>query len=301
MMRKTLICVLAVMVCACSSCSFFIPTLANNGNTKQSSPLAPAQQPKDAVIVDYVYIRVSYEQRDLLTALWQDGSTNEQVIPVELRKRLAKEGLRIGVQGVSMSQSLSRLLEIDKVRLEESTGNLLVRTTETPTSITNNITEVGVEDLTVEQMIKRWQIALQPGKSVKFKTYDDPLPEAAVFWNDSGFCGKAFPKALGVVEISAISYPDGSGVRFDILPILEYGDTKRNFVINTGNLMPENRQENLKFDNLKSSVKLLPGQWLFIGPSCVDPPGIGRHFFSRERGQRELKIIAIRLAGSSQY
>jgi len=43
------------------------------------------------------------------------------------------------------------------------------------------------------------------------------------------------------------------------------------------------------------SIKLLPGQWLVIGPTGPNPPGLGKPFFTRDNGRAEQKIMVFRL------
>ncbi len=281
----------AALLCTNLSCSMIDP-LPHPEIVGKNGPLKPMQNDPNTVFVDLFQIRVRFEQRDLLQALWQDPSTCEQVLPVALRRRLSEEGFRVGVQGKMMSRSLARLLEIDKVRLEESSGNSPVE----PKTV-SGMPGMSAEELLIEPLVSRRQYSFLPGKRWEINAGDE-IPEIAIFWNDGGVCGKTFPKAQCLLELAAVPQPDGNGVRFDISPQIQYGEPKQTVRVAHGNLIPEVGRPKWVFDQLKTSVNLLPGQWLLIGASGEKPSGIGRYFFARDKEQPELKLIAIRLSSA---
>jgi len=246
------------------------------------------------VAVDFYRVRIRHEQRQLLEDFWNDDGTTEQVVPADLRRCLANEGIRIGVQGRTLSPTLARLLELDKVQLAESTGRIAERTTDRQQTATH---ELSSEEMLLEPLVDYQLLTLSalPGIRWILNTYNDPLPQAVLFWNQGGLCGKTYPKAQGTIELSAITYPDGSGIRLDLLPILEYGDPKQTSRYSNGIYIPDVSRDKLRYDSLKMSIKLLPGQWLVIGPTGPNPPGLGKPFFTRDNGQPEQKIMVFRL------
>ena len=246
------------------------------------------------VAVVFYRVRIRYEDRQLLEDFWNDDGTTDLVIPVDLRRRLAAEGIRIGVQGRSLSPTLARLLELDKVQLAESSGKITERTTDIQQA---DSFEINTNEMLLEPLVNRqfFTLSALPGKRCIVNTYDDPLPKTTLFWNQGGLCGKTYLKAQGTIDLSTIAYPDGSGIRFDLLPVLKYGDPKHTSRFANGFYIPEFDQEKLTYDSLKMSIKLLPGQWLVIGPTGPNPPGLGKPFFTREKGQPEQKIMIFRL------
>ncbi len=287
------VCGLLLLSQGCRSI-FDRPVEKNEKEQPSSKLLNPIAVSKDVVAVDLRRVRVRYEQRHLLTDFWNDDGTTDQVIPVDLRRRLAEEGIRVGVQGRSLSPTLARLLEVDKIQLEEATGKIAERTTDLKQPQSDGISS---EEMLIEPLVNQQMLTLSalPGKSWRVNTYDDPLPQVTLFWNQGGWCGKTYPKAQGMIELSTIVYPDGSGVRFDLLPVLEYGDPKQTSSMFNGAWIPEFSRDRLPYDSLKISVKLLPGQWLVLGPTGEDPPGLGKSFFTRDKGRPEQKIMVFRL------
>jgi len=273
-----------------SSCSLFIPPTQIE-KKQPAKILQPVGVDKDVVAVEFYRVRIRHEQRQLLEDFWNDDGTSEQVIPVELRRRLADEGIRIGVQGRSLSPTLARLLELDKVQLAESTGKIAERTTDVKQT---NFAEISSEEMLLEPLVNHQWLTLTAGKRWAINTYDDPLPQTVLFWDQGGLCGKTYPKAQGTIDLSAVVSPDGTGIRFDLLPILEYGDPKQTSRLSNGAYIYDFGRDKLIYDPLKMSIKLLPGQWLVVGPTGPNPPGLGKPFFIRDKGQPEQRILIFR-------
>ncbi len=87
-------------------------------------------------------------------------------------------------------------------------------------------------------------------------------------------------------------------VHFQLIPELEFGDVQTQLPIIGGAIVPTARKPTKAFENLTVSARLLPGQWLLIGPASELPTGIGRYFFTRAIGDTEQKLVAIRLAST---
>ena len=290
-------CVCGLLLCSQSSCSLFdSPSkLENEPSTAAQKLLNPIGVSKDVVAVDFYRVRIRYEQRQLLEDFWNDDGTSDQMIPIDLRRRLAEEGIRIGVQGRSLSPSLARIRDIDKVQYAEATGKIAEQTAETQFA---PVSKISSDEMLLEPLVNQQLLTLSalPGKSWTVYTYDDVLPQISLFWHQGGWCGKTYPKAQGTVKLSTVTYPDGTGIRFDLLPILEYGDPKQTSRMSNGAYIREIGRDKLIYDSLKISVKLLPGQWLVLGPTGPNPPGLGKHFFTRNREQPEQKIMIFRLS-----
>ena len=289
--QSLLLPVCGLLVCALSSCSLF-PQPAKFEKETPPKILSPVSANKDVIAVDFYRVRIRYEDRQLLEDFWNDNGTSDQVIPVDLRRRLAEEGIRIGVQGRSLSPTLARLLELDKVQLAESTGRIAERTTDFHPV---DPSEISSDEMLLEPLVNQQLYTLLPGKRWIVNTYDDVLPKTVLFWDQGGLCGKTYHKAQGTIDLSAIAFPDGSGIRFDLLPILAHGDPKQTSRFIGGGYTYDVARDKLPYDSLKMSIKLLPGQWLVVGPTGPNPSGLGKPFFTRDRGQPEQRILVFRL------
>lgn len=300
MLRPTVItvylCSLAVMLFLVSlslSCSSIDPAQKITHGSKKS-PLQPINVNPDAVYVDFFRIRVRSEHQPLLQAFWDDPSTYEQDIPAPLRRQLAEQGIRIGIQGRTLSQSLARLLAIGQTKPEKTTLQ------QGPDSSVHPVNEDGIkaELLLSEPLVQQSRYSFMPGKRWEVYPYDEIIPEVTLFWNDNGLCGRTFPKAQSMIEMTATPLQGESGVRFDLLPLLHYGDPKQSVRVSHGQIVQETAKSKKIFEDLKTSVRLLPGQWLLIGPTSEKPPGLGRYLLTQSTEQPEQKLLVLRLASS---
>lgn len=290
----------ALILSAMSSCSLFKETSQLGIDDTPESVLLTRQTREDVIAVDFYRISVRYEQRQLLEDFWNDGSTTDQVIPIELKRRLADAGIRIGVQGRAKSPTLACLLDLDAVRADEAIGKIREQTTQIDPSL--NPGEKNMHEVLLEPLIyyKVLPLSALPGISWSVYTYDDLTPKMTLFWEQGGWCGQTYNNAQGMIDLSALALPESSAVRFDLLPVFEYGESKQRLKKINGAAIKDSTRDRLIYDSLKMSIKLLPGHWLVVGPTSENPPGIGRHLFTRTHGQTEQRIMVFRLASKNE-
>lgn len=245
---------------------------------------------KDMILLDVITIRVPFEKRELLCELW--NNTDEQIVSPELRKKLAENGLRFGVQGVAMSNSLARLLPSSHEKSEN--GSM-------PSSPqANSPMEVRTEtaDLNKEPIATRRTLNIMPARRAELRARDDPIKELHLFEYDKFGSpgGKTYQNAFGSIAMIANHQSDGT-VLFELTPELKFGETKVDFGYDEyGKPQRFEYKPSRVFDELKVSKAILPGHWLIIGPASENTIGLGKYFFTRNRGEMEQKIIIVRLA-----
>ncbi len=263
---------LSLLVCCCAVSCKQIPPKESSGNNLLQSPAASPE----TVGVDVYFVRIPYQNRELLRQLWSE--VDEQWGSPALRRELMDQGLRIGIQGVSLTPTLSKL----------------INATATPPQ-TAHPTEVAVAELQKDPLVDGKHRRLMPGMQALFRPYSDSVPEMPLFWSEGGqFCGKTFRDAQGLIGVVATPKKNGQ-VRFDITPEVVHGSMETKYSFQGGVMFPEVGRPTHVFYNLALSLELLPGQWIVIGPVSENCSGIGRCFFTRDRGETEQKVILMRL------
>jgi hypothetical protein len=271
------------LLCVFCGCNPFAKTAVSN----KSTSVAPSDLPNASVTpntagIDIFYIRVPYQNRDVLRDFW--AATDEQITGVNSRE-LHSNGIRIGIQGAGMSPPLSRMLEL--------------KNNESPVRDMNVSREIDVaKQPDVEPLVSRQYQQLVPGKIAYLQPYSDAVPKVSRFWLENNkLVGKTYENVNPYISITAAPLGENEGgVLFNVLPVLHYGDAVLRMTSVHGYYAREMKRPRIGFDNLAVSVKLLPGQWLLIGPASENLQGIGHYFFTREVGETEQKIIAIRLS-----
>jgi hypothetical protein len=111
--------------------------------------------------------------------------------------------------------------------------------------------------------------------------------------------GRTFPKAQGVFDAKAFSMPDGR-VRLELVPEVEYGDTKRHFAHGEGgSLQYKFAPSREVYPSLRLETIVSAGQMLVLSGAPGRLGSLGHHYFSEEiEGAREQKLLLIRLAKS---
>jgi hypothetical protein len=261
------------MVISCTQISerltLFSPKSVNNNTT-----LAPLPLTQSGVVLDIYKIRVPYNRRELLDELWNE--TEEKEIPLDLRNKLQKNGLRQGIIPVKIPVSLSRLLDLKNV-------------------VPQRPFQIVKDYATKEDLSKRYTaVVMMKNQPLEFPTCD-PIPELPILAIvDGNPSGRVYRNVKGVILITTDEQPDGS-VIMKTVPEIHFGDESRKVVSEGGVYKPMVWQPKLSFDQLEVKTKLLLGQWVIIGPDSRSPGGFGKDILSRGNGDPEQIIIAIRL------
>ena len=239
----------------------------------------PSTSP-DVIGVDIYFVRIPYHNRELLRQLWSE--VDEQFGEPTFRRKLMDQGLRVGVQGVSLSPTLTKMINA------------------TATPPTTDPSEVFVAEIQKDPIVRRQFRHMVPGMQTLLRPYADPVPEMSLFWSENGhLCGRTFKDAQGLIGLVVTPLRSGQ-VRFAITPEVIHGTLETRYNFQGGAVFPEIARPKHVFSNLAVSMDLLPGQWIIIGPASEKCSGIGHCFFIRERDETEQKVILLRLARSQR-
>jgi hypothetical protein len=269
------------LLCTCGCNPFAKTTVSNKSTSVTPSDLPNASVTPNTAGIDIFYIRVPYQNRDVLRDFW--AATDEQITGVNSRE-LHSNGIRVGIQGAGMSPSLSRMLDLKNEPVARDMG------------VSHEVDIANQPD--VEPLVSRQYQQLVPGKIAYLQPYADAVPKVSRFWLENNkLVGKTYENVNPYISLTATPLGENEGgVLFSVLPVLHYGDAVVRLTSVHGYYAREMKRPRIGFENLAVSVKLLPGQWLLIGPTSENLQGIGHYFFTREVGETEQKIIAIRLS-----
>jgi hypothetical protein len=262
---------LAVVLLSVASCtSLRLPT--------GKSPLRRAQMSPDSCVLDVFFVRVPLGDEEANGSLWDE--IDEQGFPTDLRRRLVRNGFRVGLVGGQMPLELARMLELG----------------DTAASARGLCRQVSLEELeTVPTVVPR-HLQLRAGRRSEIVTsglYDEMhllLPGAG------GLCGRSYPKAQGVFALEAYPEPDGR-VRLELAPEVHYGSETPRIVGSQGAFRMDTSRPRRAFSDMAVSATLTAGEMLVL--TCLpDRPGsLGHRFFTHEcGGQAEQKLLVIRLS-----
>jgi hypothetical protein len=246
-----------------------------NPAVEGKSPLSAVQMSPDSCVLEVCFVRFPFGDPEANQQLWQE--VDEQQFPAELRRRLSRNGFRLGLLDGQIPAALARLLEMkDEAR---------------PTGGTSQIDLAALDS---EPPVKRHlEIrAGQPKMIVTSGVYEQ-LP---VLISESGeLGGETYSQAQAVLVVK--TFPQGDGrVRVELLPELQYGEVRQRWVGQDAMWRLEAGRQRRVFEDMAFSATLSPGCMLLLS-SLPDRPGsLGHHFFSEDNGNPQQKLLVLRLA-----
>lgn len=242
--------------------------------------MTPTMSP-DSVVVDLFFVRFPYGETEINALMWDE--IDEQRLAPEIRTRLARNGFRAGVISGSIPAALRSRLDAEPMVEQPEEG-------------------VAVE-LRREPSVRRshWQVRAAERRPILASGIYDELPLIyASHGADGGVGGRPYQRAQCLFAVK--TYPQGTNrARFEILPEIEYGEPKNNWVANDTGFRLEPRRDNVDFDELHLGAELEAGEMLVLGCLPDRSGSLGHYFFTDEiSGALEQKLIILRLA-QTQY
>lgn len=231
----------------------------------------------DSVILEIGYASLPLTEKAGYDEVWH--LADEQSLALELRQELARNGLRCGILGKQIPERIRLVMDSQQKGADKRSEDL----------------DVG--EVEVDRQTRRLQCrAARRAKVLCSKRFD----QLSLLMRENGAVrGRQLQQAQCLMAIKP--YPLGDGrVQIDMLPEVEYGELKQQWVGGEGTLMQRVGREKVAFDALRISLKISPGQMLVV--SAMDQPiGLGEHFFVESIGGTPSRsLLFIRLAHTQQ-
>lgn len=241
--------------------------------------LAQPSMSARSVALEIFTARYPMADEELNGPLWTE--VDEQQIPIELRRRLQGNGLRIGLIGARLPPALEHLLNLPETQPTGDQQAMVVDPLKQP-SFQRRIQQIR---------------AGQPTRLIATGEQTRHAQLAVLIKADDGQVGgRSYPQALG--QITVRSFPEGDGrVKLELTPELEFGESQRHFIPQNGVISTEFGPDREVFDELRTELMLSPGQMIIV--SCLpDRVGsLGYHYFTDDTsGTLRQKLLLIRLA-----
>ena len=263
-----LLCAL-ILLCVAGGCAEWSAELTGD-NVLPIPRMSP-----DSVVLEIAFVPVPEEDFDLQRELWD--FVDEQHLPTELRRRLARNGFRVGIMGEQLPGSIQQLLD-------ERTGVV--------ESLVNAAGTSGTEP--VARRERRQIRAGRRAQIVASHTVHASL--VALYRDDEGAIrGDTFEHAQCV--FSLISHPTGDGrVQLELTPEVQHGQPRQGWVGHEGAFRWDAERERRVFERLRIEAMLSPGQTIVLS-STHDAVGLGGQFFTPDpKRQESRRVLLIRLA-----
>jgi hypothetical protein len=235
--------------------------------------LPAARMSPDSVILEIGYAQIPLADKDLYNEVWQQ--VDEQALSLDLRQELARNGLRCGILGKRIPEKVRSLIDQQTATVDKRSEDL----------------DVG--QVEVDRQTRRLQCrAARRVKVLCSKSF----PQLSLLIRDGNSVrGRQLEKAQCLFALKPYPQEDGR-VQIDLLPEVEHGDLKQQWVGGEGTLMQRIGRDRVTFESLRISLSLAPGQ-MIVASSVEEPIGLGEHFFIESvGGTLQRSLLFIRLA-----
>lgn len=246
-------------------------TIIDGGSDPQATvPPAPSA-PKPAPLtipVELVFVRFLENDPQLTDELWQ--LADEQLLPVDVRRRLNANGLRIGVVSARLPPALAA--RFTAVGSESATNP-------------------GLESSFAESPgVVRRTLRLLPGRENEIVSASGLNEVVLLERADDGVRGGTYRDASAVFALRAWPAADGR-VRMQIGPLVKHGPHERTWVGDDGAFRLETGQRRQNLEGLRFEVEVSNESVLLIGCAGAPASSVGDTFL---RGHGGVRLVALR-------
>jgi hypothetical protein len=251
---------------------------------KGRSPLQPAQSSSDSVMMNIVWARFPANDPVLDDAAWHE--IDETTIAPAVRKELLNNGLRAGVISGALPPPIAKIMrEDERPESPPVTGD--------PTAAAKSD---GVELLT-EPIVRGRTCRVRRKQRTEIQASEVYSSLPLLISGGSELGGHTYENAQAVYALRVDPQPDRSTL-VELTPELQYGQSRLRYTSGDEGVL---RQEALKeckvFDQLRTSVKLGPGDMLVLMSLPNAGSRLGHYFHTVEATDGpQQKLILIRLA-----
>lgn len=241
-------------------------------NAPDKPLIPPVRLAPDSVVLEIGLVDAPHEDDEWNYDVWSE--IDEQQFSPDLRRRLNKNGLRVGTVG---SQLPIKLREAIDARANTARGILAA------------ISEG-------ENLAQNRRIQTRTGKRSEIVTIPTQ-PSMVVLMDDGeGVVGKSYSDCQSVFAVRCFPAGDGTA-RIELTPEIQFGPQKQRWTGSDGMFQLEAGREKKAFERVSFSTTLTPGQTLVVS-AIGGRRSLGGNLFTTRKDQT--RLLMIRLA-HTQY
>jgi hypothetical protein len=253
--------------------------LAPDAKDPAGSILQPTQMAPGSAAIEVFSVRLPPGEPDLASRIWQE--VDEQHFPIEVRRKLEKNGFRAGVLAGQIPPALARLLEL---KGKPSAGG--------------EVQQVKIADLVTPSRVSLQHLQTRAGQRYEI-TASGVIEKMPVMMSEAGeLRGRTYDQAQGVFALHVAPQPDGR-VQLELVPEIHHGQTRQHWVGDQSIFRLETGRAKRAFDDLKLTAVMGPGAMLLLGSQPNRQGSLGHYFFLESNGrddQFDQKLVLVRLS-----
>lgn len=246
----------------------------------KSASLLAGTPAADHVALELFFVRLPPDKAAVADALW--SSVDEQVVDLDVRRRLAANGFMVGRVGGQLPAAITDLLQI--------TSDAPIQPVDEPTVIMPTKAPLAHRKLIDVFQTETPNRLIVTGERER-------LPKLVVLYRDEteggAVRGHTFKNARGSLLTKVFPQADGR-IQLDIVPEIEHGEPQRKVEPAEGGtwtmqMVPPRET----FDELRLSATLVPGEILVFGSRDDRPGSLAEQFFTERQAHVLQKIVVL--------
>ncbi len=247
-------------------------------NHPTASILQPTQMVPGSAVIEVYSIRLPPGDPDLDRRIWE--AVDEQHFPVEVRRKLEKNGFRAGILAGQIPPALSHLLDW--------TGK---------PNAGGEVQQVKIADLATPARVSSQHMQTRAGQRYEIAA-SGIIAKMPILVSEAGeIRGLTYEQALGIFALHVDPQPDGR-VQLELVPEIHHGENRQHWVGDQSIFRLETGRPKRAFEELTLSAVMGPGAMLLLGSQPNRQGSLGHYFFLESNGREDRldqKLILIRL------
>lgn len=251
------------------------------------SLLSKPRSSENSIAVEFAMVQVLPYRHRLLHEMW--NQVDQQILELDVRKRLTQNGMRVGVTGQALPPALRSLMNPAAVAEDEMTD------------VQREMHQAGwLEADTVVHGHTR--LTVLPGQS---RDMVITPPRAVLNWQFHGPTGTTqhrLEQAISKVRLT-MSPASGDAVSLGVLPLISHGASQPQYTADGNKFVFEIAQNEHLLGDMQVKIDMRPGETLVIGPS-LDRNGdaavarLGDVLFHHDQASPSDTLVLLRLLGA---
>jgi hypothetical protein len=248
--------------------------LRDPGDITPDSLLHAAKSSPTSISVDIYWARTTPTDPEWHDKLWE--AVQEDCVPVETRRALAENGLRVGVVGGNPNPMIARLLNPEPDATPEEREQKILS---------------GMAKVT------RRLLTLRPGQRGEIQSTDSVSDFTLIRHRAGQLTGRPYQSAQGLYAME-IERKEGDRIEVELVPEVHYGQPKMQFTSAGPGVMVHRLGRDVEvFDDLRTQVSLTSGEMLVVAALPNSGSKLGGLFHTCEGPDgSQQKILLIRLS-----
>jgi hypothetical protein len=255
------ICVLSIALLSVAGCRMVEP------HSVARSPLVPISASPDSITLEVFSAPAPHDDANF-DELWK--LVDEQSLPADLRRQLAANGMRAGLVGPSIPDSLAAALKVTDRRVTDDERQL----------VSMNPDGGVIMRVVHAQVGKRTELAIPHVRE------EISLLECV----DGAARGKTYHKAECRLALRVFNEEAGR-VQLELTPELHYGEFKSRVKGSDGMWLWTQERAKRVFHELKLEPRLASGQMFLITSRPERSGSAGHHFFTDASGDKPITML----------